>query len=169
MTPLVIVSSRTKYAWYLLMSLAFVLGGALIVRGRDSDAWVGWLCMVFFGSCAMIFVWQLIDSRPRLVIDDKGVMDRTLGLGVIPWSEMEGAYLKSIHGQDFVCLELRNTDRWLERLSPLKRKLTSANVALGFAPINLNLSGVSADAGQVLQLILKMMADSQHVGSSEAR
>jgi len=167
MMPLVIVSSRITYVWYLLIALTFVLGGALMVREHGHDAWVGWMCMAFFGMCAVIFIRQIIDTRPRLVIDDKGVMDRTLGLGVIPWSEMKGARLKSIHGQDFVCLELRNMDRWLDRLPPLKRRLASTNVVVGFAPINLNLSGVNADAGRILQIILKMIDDAQ--GEKEVR
>jgi hypothetical protein len=158
-TPIIIKSSRLKYALLLIVAFGFVVVGLLILtRAKASDAWIGWINIVFFGACIPIFAWQLVDSRPRLVIDDQGILDRTLGVGVIPWSEITGAYLRSIHGNNFICLEVRNPERWLEHLSPVKRAMASANKALGFTPLNLNLSAVATDPSQILELILKTIA-----------
>ena len=63
-------------------SLCFVAGGAFIVATGD-NAIAGWGSIVFFGGCALVGAVQLLDRRPRLVIDDRGVLDRTLKIGVI--------------------------------------------------------------------------------------
>jgi hypothetical protein len=159
MISITIKSSKLRYVLLLIIAIGFVVLGLFILTyGKASDAWIGWMSIVFFGACIPLFAWQLVDSRPRLVLDDQGILDRTLGVGVIPWSEITGAYLRSIQGNNFICLEVRNPEHWLEHLSPIKRLMASANRALGFTALNLNLSGVAADPSQILELILKTIA-----------
>ncbi|GBG02800.1 hypothetical protein AZSI13_21270 [Azospira sp. I13] len=159
MPPITLHASRLKYALLLLATLGFVAGGVFILlHGKPGDAWVGWMSILFFGAGILLFGWQLVDARPRLVIDEHGILDRTLGVGVIPWSEITGASLGSVQGTPFICLELRHPERWLEKLSPIKRALVSANQALGFSALNLNLSAVAADPAEVLELIQKTIA-----------
>jgi len=130
-----------------------------MVRDGEADiVWKGWMGIAFFGACALFYAWQLVDSQPRLVIDDQGILDRTLGVGLIPWSEITGAYLRSAYGQSFICLETRNHKRWLERMSPVKRAMTYGNKMLGYPALILNLAATGADTSQVLELILKTIA-----------
>lgn len=158
--PLIIIkSSKLEYFLLLVGSLGFVAAGIFILNhGNSTDSWIGWMAIIFFGSGIPLFGWQLADSRPRLVIDEQGILDRTLGVGIIPWSEITGAYLRSIQGNSFICLEVLNPERWLERLSPIKRAMVPANEALGFTVLNLNLSAVSAEPAELLELILKTIA-----------
>jgi hypothetical protein len=163
MPPIAIHASRLKYALLLLAALGFVAGGVFIVlHGKPGDAWVGWMSILFFGAGIPLFGRQLLDARPRLVIDEHGILDRTLGVGVIPWSEITGASLGSVQGNHFICLELHHPESWLEKLSPIKRALVSANQALGFSALNLNLSAVAADPTEVLELIQKTIAAHHH-------
>ena len=155
MTHFEIRSSRLQYSLYLVGAIGFVAGSVFILL-NDGPAWVAWMGIVFFGAGMPLFVWQIIDRRPRLLMDDEGVLDRTLGLGKIPWKDIDGAFLKSIRGNDFVCLELKDADKYLNQLSSVKRLAAGANEKLGFTPISLNLSGVSASSEQVLELVLKM-------------
>src|SRR5206468_1849905 len=95
-------------------------------------------------------------SRPRLVIDDFGIYDRTLKIGRIPWAEITGAQVRSVHGNDFVCLAVRDPKIFLHQLSLAQKALVKVNRALGFSELNINLSGVKADTAQIYDLILKM-------------
>jgi hypothetical protein len=159
MPQLVIRASRTKYALFLILAVGFTAAGVfMIVTAKGSDQAIGWACTLFFGAGIPLFIKQLVDTRARLVIDDAGVFDRTLGIGVIPWQEITGAYLRSIASSDFICLELRNPELFLGKLSPIKRSVMRANESLGFTPINLNLSGVKGDSRDILELVLKMSA-----------
>lgn len=159
MTPLKIQASRLKLVLLLLVSLGFVAGGVFIlIKGSPGDAWIGWSTILFFGLGIPIFIYQLLDTRPRLEFNDEGVHDRTLGVGMIPWREIRDARLHSVQGTSFICLELYDPEPWLARLSPVKRAMTQANNALGFSAFNLNLAAVNADPNQLLELVQKMAA-----------
>jgi hypothetical protein len=163
MDTLVITNSRWRYQLLLLVSLCFVGSGVFILRGAKTTAesWTGWIDVLFFGACAAVFVWQLFERRPRLKIDEHGINDRTLGVGLIPWSEITDAYVKSIQSNDFICLTVRDPNRWIGKLSPVGRAMLKANQALGFTELNINLSGTNARTREILELILKLSAASQ--------
>ena len=152
MEKLIIKSSRRSYFLYLFVSVGLVaVGVILLFRGN----WFGLVPVIFFGSCAAVFVRQIIDSRPRLVIDERGVVDRTLGVGLIEWADIVGAYVVSMNGTDFICLELRDAEKYRPRLSNVRRAMASANRRLGFTDFSLNLSGVDANTYEVFELVMK--------------
>jgi hypothetical protein len=152
MEQLIIKNSRWKYVLLLIGCIGFVVAGIwMVFAGKP----FGWLSILFFGSGIPISIWQLADSRPRLIIDEHGVSDRTLGVGRIAWGDIEAAYVRSISGNDFICLELRNPEKYSEKLSKVKRAMAAANRSLGFTDFNLNLSGVDVRTEEVFELVMK--------------
>ena len=152
MEKLIIKNSPWKYVPLLIGCLGFVAVGIwLVVHGKAS----GWVPIMFFGSGIPVCIWQIADARPRLIIDERGVVDRTLGVGRIAWSDIEAAYVRSINGNDFICLELRNAEKYSQKLSKVKRAMAAANRSLGFTDFNLNLSGVDANTAEVFELLMK--------------
>lgn len=102
-----------KYILLLIASAGFVAGGIFLVAfDRGTGVWAGWMCIVFFGAGIPLFARQLFDSKPRVVLDEAGVFDRTLGVGIIPWSDIESCYVKSIHGSS---LDVGTSDRPMTR------------------------------------------------------
>ncbi len=158
MEKLIIKNSRRKYVLLLVGCIGFVIVGiAMLAVGEG----FGWASILFFGAGIPIFIWQIIDARPRLVIDEHGVLDRTLGVGRIDWSDIESAYVIKMAGNDFICLELRHPEKYLNRLSKVKRVMTAANRSLGFKEFNLNLSGVAAGTDEVFELVIKFCESSR--------
>ena len=152
MDKLIIKNSRWKYVLLLIVCIGFVTAGiGMVINGER----FGWLGILFFGSGIPLLIWQIADSRPRLVIDEQGVLDRTLGVGCIAWSDIEEAYVRSISGNDFICLILKNPEKYAQKLSKVKRAMASANRGLGFTDFNLNLSGVDARTDEIFELIMK--------------
>lgn len=153
MEELIIKNSRQKYVLFLVLCIGFVAAGFWMVMDGEMFGWVG---IVFFGSGLLVFIRQIADSRPRLIIDTHGVLDRTLGVGRIAWSDIKAAHVRSIYGNDFICLELKNPEKYLKQLSIAKRALVAANRGLGFTDFNLNLSGVDAKTDEVFELVMKL-------------
>jgi hypothetical protein len=152
MEKLIIKNARGKYVLLLIGSIGFVAVGIwIVVHGGSS----GWVPILFFGCGIPIFIWQIADARPRLTIDEHGVVDRTLGVGRIAWSDIEAAYVRSINGNDFICLELKNPEQYWQKLSKVKQAMAAANRGLGFTDFNLNLSGVEARTEEVFELLMK--------------
>lgn len=157
---LIYYNSRKRHALLTLAGLAFVAMGIFMIVTKGNWG-LGLITIVFFGACAGVGAWQFFDTRPRLQITDGGILDRTLGVGLIPWPDIADAYVRSINRENFICLVLHNEEDYMGRLSPLKRKLAGANAALGFTPLSINLSGVDLSAEQLLEYILKQSAAAQ--------
>lgn len=157
---LIYYNSRKRHALLTLAGLAFVAMGVFMIVTKGNWA-LGLMTIVFFGAGAGVGAWQFFDARPRLQITDEGILDRTLGVGLIPWADITDAYVRSINHEYFVCLQVHDEAAYLSRLPALKRKLAGANVALGFTPLSINLSGVDLNAEQLLEYILKQSAAAQ--------
>ena len=63
----------------------------------------------------------------------------------------------SVSKNDFICLEMDQTanDKYLSKISSTKRKLVSANTALGFSPLNINLSGVKGSTDEIINVVIE--------------
>jgi len=157
MTPIVIQASRRKWVAFLIGAVCFVAGGVLIVA-HGVGALVGWMNILFFGGCALIFAFNVFDRRPRIVIDDDGILDRTLKVGLIEWADIRSVHLKHSQGQPFLCLDLRDSTKYTERLSPILRRMVALNHLLGFTDLSLNLIGADVAAEQVEELVRKELA-----------
>ena len=70
-SPTEISTARWKIALYLAGSLAFVAIALLALQHPDEDALGLELGLAFFGLCAAVFVWLLIQPQ-RLLLDDQG-------------------------------------------------------------------------------------------------
>ena len=152
MAQIVIGSSRRQLVLLLVVSLAFVVTGvAMIFDGK----WFGLLAVLFFGACAAVFMWQLLQTRPRLTIDERGIEDRTLGVGRIEWRDIRAAALNSISGNAFISLELNDTEKYLQRLSAVRRQIAKANRAIGFSEFNVNLAHLEITPHEAFDLLAR--------------
>ncbi|RSK31759.1 STM3941 family protein [Hymenobacter metallilatus] len=157
---LIFHNSRWRYALLTLGGLVFVAMGVFMIV-TEGKWGLGLVSIAFFGMCAVVGVWQFFDTRPRLQLSDAGILDRTLGVGLIPWTDIANAYVRGINHEYFICLQLYNEEAYVRRLPPLKRRLASANAALGFTMLSVNLSGVNLNPEQLLEYILKQSAAAQ--------
>ena len=102
--------------------------------------WVMLLGMM--GALTIILSW-LFRSRPRLVVTDRGILDRSLGLGWICWDEIEGAY----QSRPGVSLRLRPQTRAARRL---RRKRNPAEELT----VRVDLDGTDVTPVELLQAVV---------------
>jgi hypothetical protein len=148
----IIKPRRAEALVYFLASAGFTAGGVCMILLEGPQA-IGWVGVAFFGPGALVFLWQLLDVRPRLVITGRGVYDRTNGAGWIPWSDIRYAWLQSVMGHEFVCLEVHDPDRYLSRMSRWRRLVGKLNRGAGYSELWLNLSGLAVSIDQVFRVI----------------
>ena len=149
----------TKRSFWLLRALGAVALGAVCTMflraGLGSlTGWMGLVGLIFFGAGAVVGIVQGLRRGPRLTLDATGVHDRTLGVGVIPWSDIEGAEPYGVANQPFVGLHLREPAKYLARASRMKRLLARLNAGSGLPPFSVNLVGLDADPRKVAWMIM---------------
>ena len=156
---LVARNDRRQWAVVLAGSLAMSATGArwgLFDPGREP--YVGLGGMLFFGCVALVAFIRLIDSAPRVVIDRRGVYDRTLGLGVIGWDRILRADLYEVSGNAFIGLQLRDEDALVAALPRAGQRLARRNRDLEFPTFSVNLAATDLDPRLALEVIAKMAA-----------
>ena len=159
MTP---IHYHTKRSFWLIRAAgAAVFAAVCALWGRAGlgsvAGWVGLIGLVFFGLGAIVGLVQGLRRGPRLTLDDQGVHDRTLGVGLIAWSDIVRAEPYGVARQPFVGLHLRDPDKYLARASHSRKLLARLNAGAGF-PLSINLAGLDADPGEVAEMIMSKSA-----------
>jgi hypothetical protein len=93
----------------------------------------------------LVLVWRALHRTSRLEIGDRGILDRSLGLGWIRWEEIEGAYQRRSLEEQSVFLRLRPTERIRRRLARAPEQPFD---------VRLDLSGTGLSPVEVVQEIL---------------
>ena len=152
---IVLYNSKGKYIRLALLCSLFVIGGIWIVSSdhASNSQMIGWLNIIFFGFGILVAIRQLMDNKPRIIIDSSGITDNTLKVGLIEWRDIADASLSRIQREHFIQLELASESKYLDRLSKGQKKFAEANTLLGFQRLNINLSGVACDAKEILNLV----------------
>lgn len=160
MQEIIVKTSVWKSIFFLLICLSFTVGGIFIIFvAKDwSKTLIGFASLFFFGFGFFALLRQALDRRPRLTIDEKGVTDRTLGVGRIDWEDIEVVQLTSIFTNNFIVLKLTNVEKYLKNLSSVSKKATKLNKSLGFGELNLNLSLVDMKPKRIYEIIAERVS-----------
>lgn len=102
----------------------------------------------------LIWTWRTVHQSPRLEIGERGILDRTLGLGWIRWEEIEGAYQRRSLDQDSVFIRLRLSRRIRRRLAGLKKKKSAASEPTDSLDVRLDLTGTEVTPVDIVQEIM---------------
>jgi hypothetical protein len=131
----------------MLLCSPFVLGG-LFLPVSHGMGWFKWLSVSFFGLGYPIGLFQLLDRRPQLIINEIGIFDRMIHKDFINWEIIQDAYLAEVHNQKFICLVVD------EKFNPSRMKFLSK--AMGFQELNISLGNINVNAERLAEFILAM-------------
>ena len=112
-----------------------------------------WFSIFFLALPVLALLWRLVDPPPRLEIGERGILQRGLGWGWIPWEEIEGAYPPTTSEVETVRLRLTVTER-LARILRKRRRLNRGAPVERSVEVRLDLAGSDLSAIDVLQEIL---------------
>ncbi len=138
----------------MFLSLIFVAIGVFIILDT-AELLGGIITAGFFGIGIPFCIKEILDNTPRISMDEDGITDRTIGVGKILWSDINGAEIKHIRHNAFICLYIDelNTQKYLNNQTLVKRFLLKTNKSLGFQQFNINLIGVDGDFDEILDII----------------
>jgi hypothetical protein len=150
MKEIKLYKSPQKSLKMLFLSLVFVVPSLyFIIRGED-HLWIWWLSVCFFGIGTVMSLYNMLNRRPRIIINKIGVADRSSDQGIIPWEMIKEAYDITISSQSFICLVVDESFVVKKKLYKWAQKL---NDQAGAQKVNLNISLLAADVKKLLTLI----------------
>ncbi len=147
-------SSKGRYVFTLILSFFLIAMGVFVILNTE-ELLAGIVTAGFFSLAVPICIKELLDTRPRLILDNEGITDRTLGVGKILWADIDGAQLSVIRHNAFIGLKIDSAkvDNFIQNQAWWKKLFIKANKAFGFQQININLVGLDADFEELLSLI----------------
>lgn len=137
-------NSRLKLVGLLCLTILLVAAGyfcttlpALLPRV------IGWVGVCFFGLGFIVIPVSFFRSGAQVIIDLRGIEDRRMKIGVIPWEEIVEVRMARIESTKFLVLQLKEPRRYLDQMKPWQRKLAAANRAIGFSDISIGFVGLN--------------------------
>lgn len=104
------------------------------------------LIYVLVGLLAVAGIFYLfMSSDPELVIDESGILDPTLGVGLIEWEDVVDAHIDTNYNQQYLSVHLRNPEKYLARLPEPQRAKHVLHRNLGFTSFSVPISTEGLD------------------------
>jgi len=144
MQPVTIGAPRRHWLPVALATGVLAAIGGIMVGVRFQPV-AGWIILVVCGAGALFAGWQYYDARARVVIDSRGILDRTFAIGIIPWGDITDVTLKRVQGRTQLCLHLRNAATYTSRLPSTLRRMVALNRELGLTDLAVDLTGLATD------------------------
>ena len=156
-------NSRSRLFLLLLLGLGFVSAGLWWIGafgevppsrryGPVGIKVLGWLCVLFFGLCSIVYARRLFDMKPHLEINQSGILNRAWSSDTIPWSEIADVTSWSHRRQQCIILHLRNPARYPAR-GFLQNLLAGPNRMLTDGDIAISLTGTDRSFGEAMSAI----------------
>jgi uncharacterized membrane protein len=153
MTEIKLYKSNSKGIKLFALCLPFVLIGIWMISEKQNgtfDYYMGWFIASFFGLGIPVSIFNLLDRRAQIIINENGIWDRTTKQNEIKWEQIKESYLIEIHNQKFISIVTdetfafkKNTFSWLNKL----------NKYVGAQELNINLSQIKIDENKFTEFI----------------
>jgi hypothetical protein len=132
--------SPWRLALLLLAAVTFVALGLWIAglfgpSPKPGMEWFGWLAAFFFALAPFRLVPRLLDRSDQMIIDRNGIYWRQWSETTIPWSAIRHFSRRSVRGQHFVCVHLKDPSMFPRAgahawLAAFNRRFNFGDVAL---------------------------------------
>ena len=136
----------------LALALVGLTIGAVLLRIQVSPQ-IAWATVVLSGIYALVQLRALGDDDERVVIDDAGIRDSMLPVGVIGWDEVQGAAVQDVSGVPVVALKLRDPERVIRRLSGARQFIARKALEAGLPGVYLTLVGTDGNPRLIADVI----------------
>ena len=166
MTDYKIYKSPWKAIKLLVGCSLFVAAGFFILSAGKANPLMAWLTIGFFGLGIPISLFQWLDRRPQIIVNEIGIFDRTAHKDFINWEIIQDAYIVKVQQETFICLVVPEEFEPSTHKSIFKKRIASLSKAIGFQELNISLGNLNVDAVRMAEFILAMR--SAEVGSRQS-
>src|SRR5579862_5566491 len=128
MPEIKLYKSPWKAVKLILLSLPFIIISLYFVIHNDSNKTLNRACLSFFGLGLLVGLFNLLDRRPELVLNENGIFnrlsygifDRRQDKGYISWTSIKNVYVNvynnSFRGiptskQRYICVEVNDDEK----------------------------------------------------------
>ncbi|MGB4811592.1 MAG: STM3941 family protein [Methylophilaceae bacterium] len=115
---------------------------------------LGLVCMLFFAICGVIGIKKLLEDKPGLIFNRKGIIDNAsaVSAGLIPWSDILGFEVMKINHQKIIIVKLINPESYMDANDPIKKWLIKVSHKMNGSPIAFSSNSLKINADAIIAL-----------------
>jgi hypothetical protein len=149
----IVLHASPRYLYRKLATglVGLAIGAAILLLQLSPQ--LGWGMVALSGIYALVQLRSLGEEVERVVIDDGGIRDSILPVGVIGWDEVRGASVQSLGSVQVVALQLRDPERFIRRLPGARQFIARKALEAGLPGVYLTLVGTDGDARTIAEVI----------------
>ncbi len=154
------MSETTSYSFHTNTLHGKIVAGFLLTAGVGlllapesfvpDHLLLGLVLLAGGGGVLVMTVRTVADKRPRMTVSDKGIWFRDWDLDVVPWGEIRKVYMTGIRIKITICVELRNSKRFVATMSPAQRSRLKTNSLIRLPVLRIPPKVLSAPVDEVL-------------------
>jgi hypothetical protein len=93
----------------------------------------GYVMLITSFLALVLLIVPLVRAGPALVLDERGFNDHSgaASLGFVPWTDIASIRLWADGGQRALCLRLKDPDKYVPVVGPIKRAMLRLNRKIG--------------------------------------
>lgn len=144
-------SPRHLYRKLAVGLVGVAIGAAILLLQLSPQ--LGWGMVALSGIYALVQLRSLGEEVERVVIDDAGIRDSILPVGVIGWDEVLGATVQRIGSVQVVALQLRDPERFIRRLPGARQFIARKALESGLPGVYITLVGTDGNPNEIAEII----------------
>jgi hypothetical protein len=133
------------------MALLFLVAGGVLYYMLGYLPFIVW---VAGGVLLVVLVVRLVrpdSDDPCIVLNDEGVFDRRLKIGVIRWDDIRRIEWYNLHGAQYISLDLHNLQTYDARRPTWLKLISQVQRGFGMSSVAISTSGLDMDSQTILQ------------------
>ena len=115
------------------------------------------LLWILTGAIIIAFVQMLLewfDRGPCIIINEEGINDKRLALGLIRWSDIERVRMQGLGGAYFISLELFDSESYLSRQPAYTRISNKVWRLYNISPIHIKVAYIDVAPYDLFEMIV---------------
>ena len=148
----VIELSKSKLVLLTIGAIGFVLAALLL---WETAKLVAVLSIGFFGMCGIYGLIKLFDTKPGLIIGERGIFDNSsaIGGGLINWEDIEGFEIEQVNRAQFLLVFVNNPDIYLDRVNFFKRLWMNMNKKIYGTPLCISATSLKCNFDELITIL----------------
>jgi hypothetical protein len=120
-----------------------------------------WVLLVAVVIAFIQALRQLSRRGPIIIINEQGINDNRLGVGVVRWSDIEGVRMHGVAGAYFISLQVANSKQYLARQPVYIRISNPLWRIFDVSPIHIKVAYMDVSADELFEMIMDEVEESR--------
>lgn len=137
------IELQPNYKWRMALFSLILMGLLYFTLG-----YLPTLIWIVAPIAALSLIYSLFRGQstgPCITLDEEGLCDKRLKVGVIRWSDIRRISCHRLQGAGYISLELHNAEMYEKRRPSWLNVISQVHRVFGMSPISISTSGLDMD------------------------